>query len=720
MKRAEKRALSWPLVGVVLAVLTVAAVTGLSSLRFDDDYITIFRTDDSGYREYLDHLARFPAEQHNLLAVLRGPVLAGDGVRALLALEDHLRQHPAVSDLYTPLSPPRLRTLAERHLDGDDVLAELAARARTHPVVSRGMLADDGATALLVITLADDGTPPGMQVQALRGELQAVLAPAGIETFLGGIPAIRAALKSQAQQDQALFNALATVLATLVAWWLFRSAPALLAVTLGPVLGVAWTLGAMGLCGVAVNVLTQMVGTLVLVVGYTDAVHVAAHLRQCLADGATVDEAVRRTWREIGPACLVASLTTAAGFASLLLSDAWMIREFGLVCAVGSLAAFVAVMLSTPVAARLLARTPPRPLPAWPLATSGVLRRHPRAVALGGFVLTAVLVASAWQVTPDYVFRENLPRDHEVRLAFETADTHLGGLLPLTVVLQADASTPLATLVDASADLARRLREDTGLHWLGIGDVAALVPGGLAANALAQLPGPLVDSLLDPDTRTTLVSTVLPDHGARATRAVIEQVRATLAGRDGNGMTTRVTGISALAADGSHRMIGDLGRSLATATVLVFAVIALLLRSWRLGLVSLLPNLAPIAMVAATLAWLDEPLRYACVLVFTICLGLAVDDTVHVIMRYRRERVAGLGIDAALAATMAGTGRVLVATSLILVAGFAALTVSATPTVVWMGALSALAIVTALVLDLTLLPALLALFDGDDRRAARR
>ena len=434
---------------------------------------------------------------------------------------------------------------------------------------------------------------------------------------LGGIPAIRVALVDQVRHDQLTFNSLAAVLAGLVAWWLLGSVRAALAAAPGPLLGVAWTLGFVGLLGWPINVLTQMVAALVMVVGYADSVHMVSHLRGALAAG-------------------------AAGFASL----------------------------------------------------------------------TLAVAAVALSVRPDYSFSENLPDDHEVRVAFDLADSRLDGLLPLAVVVRAagDPVTQVA-LVDGTGRVAPALEEATARQWLSIAAVLDRLPGRDLEFKLEQLPSSVSDALLDADTGSALINTTLPDSGSRSLAAFIADVEDAARRIEATDSTLKleVTGIVALATRSSQAMIRDLGISLATASLVIFAVISLLVRSLRFGVICFIPNVAPLAVVAALLVLLGEPLRYASVLVFVICLGLAVDDTVHMIMRFRRERRRGRGTDSAILATVEGTGRVLVATTGILTAGFVALTTSATPTVVMMGSLSAVAIVTALVVDLTLLPALLKL-----------
>lgn len=709
------------LAGVILAAVTAASLAGIFQLRFEGDYKVIFRSDGRDWDVYLDYLTRFPDEERQLLAVVDGPVLTAAGLRALVAAEKAIGAEHGVTAVESVLSSPRVRTEVDRMPRGGEegaALSRIRERIHNDPLLVPALVSPEDDAALLVIVLSDSVlADPGPVVTRLRRLLIESFDSAGLAVHLGGIPAIRVALVDQVRHDQITFNGLAAVLAGLVAWWLLGSVSAALAAALGPLLGVAWTLGFIGLLGWPINVLTQMVAALVMVVGYADSVHMVSHLRGALAAGAAASAAWRSAWREIGPACAVTSLTTAAGFASLTLADAWMVRHFGVVCAAGSLLAFVAVMAVTPVAAWWLAgeRTTTRGSRTLSLVLARVATAtldKPRATAVIGTALTLAVAAVALSVRPDYSFSENLPAGHEVRTAFDLADSRLDGLLPLAVVVRVagDAVTP-AVLVDGSRRVAAALEEATSRQWLSIAAVLDRLPGRDPEFKLEQLPPSVADALLDTTTGSVLVNTTLPDSGSRSLAAFITDVEHAARRIEATDpmLKLEVTGIAALATRGSQAMIRDLGVSLAAASLVIFAMISLLVRSLRFGVICFIPNVAPLAVVAALLVFLGEPLRYASVLVFVICLGLAVDDTVHMIMRFRRERRYGRGTDAAILATVEGTGRVLVATTGILTAGFVALTTSATPAVVMMGALSAVAMVTALLVDLTLLPVLLKL-----------
>ena len=164
-------------------------------------------------------------------------------------------------------------------------------------------------------------------------------------------------------------------------------------------------------------------------------------------------------------------------------------------------------------------------------------------------------------------------------------------------------------------------------------------------------------------------------------------------------------------------MIGTLARSLALAAVLIFVVIMVMLRSVRLGLVSLLPNAFPLVATAALLVWVGQPLQYASVVVFSIALGIAVDDTIHLLNSFQRARRMGHDPTTALRYSLTLTGRAVIATTMLLVAGFGTLVLSGLPGTRLFGGLTCAALLFALVGDLVLLPAMLGVVFERDKAA---
>ena len=255
----------------------------------------------------------------------------------------------------------------------------------------------------------------------------------------------------------------------------------------------------------------------------------------------------------------------------------------------------------------------------------------------------------------------------------------------------------------------------------GLLTAEAGLPDSRAAVAQELLVAELAGSeplagLVDDERRRGRVLVLMEDAGGRVYLQVQEDIRALAAQKlDPLGVRWALTGDGFLAAGGVDRLIGDLLSSLALIFGLIGVVFMLLLRDLRLALVALVPNLVPLVFTLATLAVMGADLQTSNIVSFTVAVGLAVDDTIHFVVRYRQERLQGRGTPDALRATFAGAGHAILLTSLLLVIGFSALSTSPLTAMRHFGILSAVTMGAALMADLLLLPALLTLVEGRQR-----
>ena len=171
--------------------------------------------------------------------------------------------------------------------------------------------------------------------------------------------------------------------------------------------------------------------------------------------------------------------------------------------------------------------------------------------------------------------------------------------------------------------------------------------------------------------------------------------------------TPTLTGDGMLAADGIDRLITDLLSSLSLMFVVILATLSLLLRDLKLALVACVPNAIPLVFTLGTLGLLGADLGATNVVSFTVAVGLAVDDTIHFIVRYQAERARTTTVREAVTATFLGAGQPIVLTSILLVAGFFVLALSELTSTRHFGILSSVTMVAALIGDLLFLPALL-------------
>ena len=161
----------------------------------------------------------------------------------------------------------------------------------------------------------------------------------------------------------------------------------------------------------------------------------------------------------------------------------------------------------------------------------------------------------------------------------------------------------------------------------------------------------------------------------------------------------------------------SVARSLALAALVIVGVLTLVFRSAPIGLLSIIPNTLPLVVNAALLQLCGFSLQLTSVVTFSLCLGIAVDDTIHFLMRFRRERQAGWPVGQAILRTHASVGFVLIATSAILMSGFAVILLSAVPALRLFAGLTCSAMLVALVADLLILPALLQCCAAKDKES---
>jgi predicted RND superfamily exporter protein len=192
----------------------------------------------------------------------------------------------------------------------------------------------------------------------------------------------------------------------------------------------------------------------------------------------------------------------------------------------------------------------------------------------------------------------------------------------------------------------------------------------------------------------------------------------------GSDVRPTVTGSGRLFSTLDHYIVVSQISSFATAFVTVFGVIFLIFRSWRFGLLAILPNLFPVLAVFGAMGWLDISLNVATVMLASVALGVVDDDTIHFISRYRRETAAGASTDDAIRTATAHEGRAALTTALINSCGFGILLLSEYRPTAWFGGLLALTMCVAFLAEVFILPATIKLlprlFGAERVHALRR
>lgn len=750
-----------------LVVMTLVALAGIVDpisfeprLRIDPSLNEMLPEDDDARRFYEELLDRFGSDDVVVVA-LRSPALfspAGletlaratraiekiDGVHHVDGLANALRIRPFEGDVEIAgyLEPmPASQAEADRLRE-----ALLADPLRAGSFVSR-----DAAASAILVTFErlseEELLARGLDLAVLEA---ARAAAPGMEVFLAGTPHIKAEVARLLTTELTTMVPVVFLLMSALSCSFFRS----LRVGLVPIaavgLGLVWTLGAMGWAGHDLNIVTTLIPPLVLALGFAYAAHVVSSFQQAgaLGDpGRGASRSAQAALARVAFPVAFTALTTAAGFLSLGTNDLAVVRGFGFFAAVSTLATFLVALTLVPL---MLTRggtgtevdvgaAVDAGADVMPEASTGWLDRrldalvrfdlrHANGILVAALLLVGGALFGATRIEVNLPVIENFGRDTEIRRAYREVDRLFGGANQFYVMLRAEQA-------GAFEDPAW-LREIAGLQaWLEaqpeIGGTTSVVqyvevlnealgagaggpPGRhipATAKAVAQLllfgGNEELDVLIDRAHRT---ATILVRSNATETREfdiLARRIDARLAELPA-GLTGQTTGNAILLTRAADRISRGQAMSLLLASAMIGLLLIGYFRSIRLGLLALLPNMIPVVLYFGLLGWTGVTLNNATALMGSIVLGIAVDDTLHLLVEYRRA-LAQTGDPArALQEAVRHVGRAITCTTLAVCLGLLVVGTSELRNQAEFGLLGAATLAIAWLVDLTFTPVLCA------------
>ncbi|MEZ5812931.1 MAG: MMPL family transporter [Rhizobiaceae bacterium] len=741
--RAGLGAARHPIVALVI-VLALSLLAGIGVSRISSDFTisSMYASDTALYQRYLAFKQAFPLNERSVVVVLEsGTAPSRTQLEWIRDAQFDLTFMDEVESVISVFSIPGSSRARETGIpffaddvpDGDE-LADRLDRMMRHPVSSNLIgRTDDGRHWLaLLVNLTPAAVEPGAFADFLAAAEAAFAASGehGLSTEILGIPVMEHTVKTIGGQDRVTFNVAGLLVGLAVCVLYFRQPKYVVATVICPVLTVLWTFGAIGLAGMPLSLFMNTAPPLLMVVGFANAMHLVHGVRRNLAAGEPIEAAIRNSVLHVGPACFLASATTAVAFLSLLANASGGIRDFAVVGAIGMVAVFVSGILIVPAAARLTFK------PADVLRPTGDGEAGRDAFALGrltdavggwiaprflpltlaGIVALPVMLALHLQLETRHQMSRQIPASLRDRIERVSGSVRLASPTPIYVMVTYPA--PVEAHDDAVAavlrELTTRLGETTGNHpiWSMLVVRDAVTDGGedhgaAFADTLRSMPPAIRGWIVDEKTRTALLTIQAPDMEVLEIEA--------FAGRIGNVLDRMAashprysfeqSGLAIVSADHALKTIPGLQFGMLIAIAIVIVLIALFFGSAEMAMLAILPNILPIVATGTMLALLGWGIDYAGVIALTVAFGIAVDDTVHFLARYRLERSRNADVGESVRLAVSRIGPVIVLTTLVLVAGIMVTQLGQMPQTRVFGVLCTVTLVFALVADLFLLPA---------------
>ncbi|GEM_PF-2437538 len=635
----------------------------------------------------------------------------------------------------------------------EDVAEKVQARVRESELLNGNLISKDGKYAMIMATLAPESLDPNKFYEVYEATAAAVEKwqendnNSEYKIAYGGLPYIRAEIVDRMKTEQFILWPVVGVLYILALCVVFRSfwQAILPLICIGCV--IIWAIAIMVLCDMPVTMINNTLPLLILVIGVTNGIYVLMRILDERRKGKDKTKAITDGVFRVALATLLTTSTTSIGFGSLLIAKTKILNGFGGITALAVMLIYVAIIFLMPQVASLF------PLEVNPdenknkdddarlldrfLSALTKLTIHSRAliVPLSIVVLAASLAFAVTNIRFDSRVNDVFMDEHSIAVTNHIIEENLGGMLPVEVdvwgpeegyFLRAENLAVFCKLQKEiqkvngilSAISVCNLLEEGEVRFDG-DELPTQLHLGMVVMAAKKLQSEQFNRFMTSDGSNVHISLRIPDDGFENSKKTIAAIRA-LAGPafENTPIQYRLTGIGYNSTLGLDNFMNDLFSSLIAAFVIIFALLFVAFRSFWAGVTAILPNLIPICLTLAALPLFDFNLNTTSVLVFTISIGLAVDNSIHIISRFRQEYRGERTVNEALIIAMKSSGRAILQSNILLCSGLAILLVSDFDPIRRVGILTITTIGAALVVSLILIPAEIS-FIGHKMRLSR-
>ena len=759
------------LIVLILTLSTIAAASYFATtVRIDNSLEAFFDDTDQSYLAYTDYQQDFGPDEVGVLVYHAPSTEHGpfdlEVMRKIMhltqAIEDEVPFIKEVTSLTNVEFIAATGDFLEIHEIGLDfpanqeVLLVRREAMRKKPTYIGGLFNKEVTHAAIIMEMSRTSTddldriradPEGgdgldnLYPQASQNKVYEILARPefeGIKFYFSGDVPFNYTYNTVISSESTLLTIYSIILVLVLAGLFFRIR---LAGFLGPfavvVLGLIFTLGFMGLAGFHMGMLFLMVPTLIIAIGVAQTVHIITEFTGYQAHGVERVEAIRLTLEHVGVPCFLAALTTSIGFLGMTVSKLQAISEVAVYMAVGVFLTFI-LSISVMICFLSFYKAPAKPRPQskkigrfldWVVSVN---LKHRAAILVVSTLIFAASFMGAARLNVGFNFLDDMKEHLQFKIDTLAIEEVLGGLLNVVYIfdtktdggvknaellkqiealqIRADSHDLVKktySLVDIVKDLNQSFHsDDPGFNT--IPEDSDLIAQYLLLYELSG--GDELEDYVSFDQSRTVLELRVESDDSEKLRAILDDLDAQIAALPPGSVEVRQTGVGLL----WIKMADYIGDSQLPGYGLAFFMIALVLslayRSIKVGLLSMIPNLTPVLLVLGVMGWAGIHLDYMRLLLGTIAIGIAVDDTVHMLTRCRHEFQKTGNYATAIGNSLRTVGQALIYTTAILILSFMVFLISDMAVMASFGILLGFTIFVALIADLFLLPAILMTF----------
>ena len=716
----------------LVAGSTAIWILFIPSLKIDFSIEHLFSKNDPAVERYFSFRDSFGRED-NVITIIYEP---DDGLRKELfvELEGLVYEIEDLPEVKNVLSIFSLSDLDENAWIGDlydedetwdknSVLKKLKY-IQSDPSIGSRVLSKDLEYGAIIITLSDQANNHKDRTN-LMDRIKDLTVKTSPEWTYSGVSVLRTEYVRYMLRDNFIFlPPIALILITMLSYifrsWVFVLLPMITVLTT-----VLWLLGFMGLVGLEINIMTYVVPTLLFIIGVSDAIHIQARFRENMAkDNSSPKESMLITMMQMSKVIFLTSLTTAIGFIALTTTSINIVQEFGLEIALGVMIAWFISILVVPSGIMLFRafddknRSTFSPLLYW---LADTIPRRPWLFITIPLIISFTMIYKIKDVSTDASLMDDLRPKNKLYQDLKFTEKYFGGVLPFEVLISIDPSNDKKIIepdifpyIDKVESLLKSEMEESRFFSLSTflrsvkrirgDDVEAIYSQEMIERIIEEQSKQDL-KLVSNDKKMTRVTGLIENKTSSEMKKIYNKLDS-LSNSFPPYLSIECTGTTVVALRTNDYLVQSLVNSLGLALFFISIVMAVMFKARSILFASLVTNLIPIFTILGIIAWFGVSIRPPTAMTFAVALGIAVDDSLHFLLRYRKELRQGMNRVEAIKSTIINTGSALMITTTILVSGFSILLFSAFLPTYQFGLLSASMIGVALLCDITLLPAL--------------
>lgn len=565
------------------------------------------------------------------------------------------------------------------------------------------------------------------------------------ELRYSGLPYVRVISAIKIKKEIYLFSFLAMILCVGILYLFFRSYKAVVIPACIVLCGVIWAMGTMGIMGYKITLLTGMLPSLLIVIGIPNSIYMLNKYHYEYRMHGNKIKALQRVIIKIGNATFLTNLTTASGFATFIITNSDILRQFGFVASINIMALFLLSLIMIPTIFSFV--DPPEEHHVKHLDNKNIqvvinnlvklTTKHIKYVYVGAVAMLLIGFLGITLMKSTGYMVDDIPEHDPIYQDLKFFERHVEGVMPMEIII--DTKKPGRALNLNTLRLMDKLDEKLREYPELSSSLSVLTGLKFAKQAFyngnekyyriptanemsfisryAQMGTAetgkgfgiaAMNSLMDSTQQITRMSVRVKDVGTERMDSLFTAFQQDVKEIFPDSYDVTVTGTSVTFFKGTQYLVENLFSSLALAIFIIAFFMAAMFRSWRMVLLSLIPNIIPLVFTAAIMGFTGISIKASTILVFSIAFGISVDNTIHFLAKYRLELAHNnSNIKMAVMAALNETGVSMIYTFVVLFFGFGIYSVSQFGGTAALGTLVSLTLLVAVSANLILLPSLL-------------